>query len=136
MRRNIRGLTLIELLVVVNILAILVGVTSILYSEYGNEARCTEIYPVFRHIIRSQGLYEIQYNQYYSALNHDELRAYGVDLSEAEYFNYSTFPDDSSFSIRADATDWALGGWVLFNMGVDPHWSADDVIIKTAWLPE
>ena len=44
MIRSAKGFTLIELLVVVNIVAILAGTGSILYSEYGSEAKCSEIY--------------------------------------------------------------------------------------------
>jgi len=130
------GLTLIELLIVVNILAILVAVGSILYAEYSDEARLVEIYAVFPQIIRSQGIYASQYNRYYTASNHDELRIYGVDLSEVQYFSYSTSPDDSSFSIKAQATDWAIGGWVLFHMQSSPRWSADGAMIKSGWLPQ
>lgn len=135
-RSNTKGLTLVELLVAVNVLAILVGVASIFYSEFGDEARCTEIYTVFPQIIRSQGLYAMKYNQYYSALDHNELQMHGVDLSEVQYFSYSTFPDDSSFSIKAQATDWAPGGWVLYKMRGDPEWSSDNVLIKRHWLPD
>ncbi len=131
-----KGLALIELLIVVNILAILSAAGSILYSEYSDEARLVEIYTLFPQIIRSQGLYATQYNRYYTASNHDEFRAHGVDLSEVQYFSYSTFPDDSSFSIRAEATDWAAGGWVLFSMKGSPQWSSDDVIIKSQGLPQ
>jgi len=135
--RNIKGLTLIELLVVVNILAILVGVGSVFYAEFGDEVRCTEIYGVFPQIIRSQGLYATEHNRYYAALNHDELGAHGVDLSETQYFRYSTFPDElSSFSLKAEATEWAPGGWVLFNMKGTPQWSSDGVLIKSEWLPQ
>lgn len=134
--RNTKGLTLIELLVVINIVAILVGIGSVYYSEFGDEARCTEIYGVFPGIIRSQGLHAMQYNGYYTALDHDELRGRGVNLSEARYFRYSTFPDESgSFTIHADATDWAPTGWVEFSMKGSPQWSSDDVLIKREWLP-
>ncbi len=136
MTRNQTGFTLIELLIVVNILAILVGLASIFYSEYGDEARIVEIYGVFPQIIRSQGLYATQHSRYYTARNHDELRPRGVDLSEIRLFAYSTFPTEASFSIRADTTDWAPGGWVLFSMRGDPQWSSDGVIIKRRWLPE
>jgi prepilin-type N-terminal cleavage/methylation domain-containing protein len=132
-----KGFTLLELLIVVNIVAILAGFSSVLYLEFGNEARCAEVYGVFPQIIRSQGLHATKYNRYYMALDHDELRAHGVDLSETQYFTYATFENEfSSFSIKADATDWAAGGWILFNMKGSPQWSSDGVLIKRDWLPE
>jgi len=135
--RNRRGVTLVELLLVVNIVAILVGVGSVFLSEYGDEAKCTEAFSVFPEIIRSQTFYELKHNGYYAALDHDELRARGVDLRDVQYFNYSTFPNAfSSFSIRADATGWAPGGWILFDMKGDPVWSCDGVLVKNEWLPQ
>ncbi|NIO03585.1 MAG: hypothetical protein GTN74_02950 [Proteobacteria bacterium] len=134
MKHN-RGLALIELLILVNILAILSAVGSIFYSEYGDEARLVEIYALFPQIICSQGLSATQYNRYYTASNHAEFRGHGVDLREIQYFSYSTFPDDSSFSIRADAADWAEGGWVLFSMKASRKWNSDDIVIKRQWLP-
>jgi prepilin-type N-terminal cleavage/methylation domain-containing protein len=132
-----RGFTLVELLVVVNIVAVLAGLASVIYSEFSNEARCAEVYAFFPQIIQSQGLYAIKHNRYYTALTHDELRTHGVDLSEAEYFSYSTAENEfSSFSIRADATEWAAGGWIVFNMKGRPQWSSDGVLIKEDWLPE
>lgn len=136
--RNVKGMTLIELLVVVNIAAILVGMGSVYYSEFSDEARCTEIYSVLPRIIRSQGLYAIQYNGYYTAVDHDELRVKGVDLSEVQLFNYSTFPDveSGSFTIHADATGWAPTGWVEFKMKGSPQWNSDGILIKREWLPD
>jgi len=131
-----KGLTLVELLVIVNIVAILAGVASVLLSEYGDEARALEAYNVFPQIIRSQRFYYMQHNQYYTA-DHDQLKDHGVDVSEARYFAYSTFLNESStFSVRADATEWATGGWILYAHKGDPTWSCDGVLIKRSWLPE
>ena len=130
-----KGLTLVELLVVVNIIAVLVGLASIISSEYGRESRFVEIYAVLPQIIRSQAVYHMKHNSYYGA-NHHELRNYGVDVSEAEYFSYSTFPKNSSFSARADATAWAAGGWVLYNHRGEPTWDCDGLLIQRNWLPE
>jgi len=131
-----KGFSLIELLLVVNILAILVGTASIALSEYSDEARCLEIFSVFPQIIRSQKFHVIKHDQHYSA-NHNELRGFGVDVSNADYFSYSTFPNEfGSFSVRADASDWAPGGWALYNNMGDPEWSSDGVLIKSHWLPE
>jgi prepilin-type N-terminal cleavage/methylation domain-containing protein len=136
-QKNTKGFTLIEILIVVNIVAILAGLASVLYVEFGNEARCAEVYGVFPRIIRSQGLYATQYNRYYTALDHDAFRVRGVNLSETQYFTYSTFENEfSSFSIKADATDWAAGGWILYNMKGSPQWDSDGVMIKRDWLPE
>jgi hypothetical protein len=113
-----------------------VGVASIALSEYSDEARCLEIYSVFPQIIRSQKFHTMKHYGYCAA-NHNELRDYGVDVSEVEYFTYSTFPNESdSFSIRADARAWAAGGWVLYNHMGDPPWSSDGALIKSNWLPE
>jgi prepilin-type N-terminal cleavage/methylation domain-containing protein len=134
--RNCRGFTLIELLVVVNIVAVLAGMAVVLYAELGYEARCTEFYGVFSRIIRSQNLYVMEHHRHYTALNQDQWEVHGVDLSDTQYFTYSTFPDESSsFSIRAEATDWAPGGWVLLRMRGDPQWNSDGEVIKRAWLP-
>jgi len=131
-----RGFTLVELLVVVNILAVLGGVASVILSEYGSESRCMEIYNVLPQIMHSQAFHYLKNNRYYTA-NHNELQNHGVDVSEVRYFTYSTFPYElSSYSLRADATDWALGGWVLYNYRGDPTWSCDGVLIKSNWLPE
>jgi prepilin-type N-terminal cleavage/methylation domain-containing protein len=130
-----KGLTLIELLIVVNIIAILVGTASIALSEYSDEAKCLEFYNVFPQMIRSQKFHVMKYNQYYAA-NHNELKDQSVDLSEAGYFTYSTFPNEfGSFSARADARAWAAGGWVLYNDMGDPTWSSDGALIKKDWLP-
>jgi len=134
-----RGLTLIELLVVVNIVAILAGAGSILYAEYGSEARCSEIYTTLPQIIRSQGIYFIQHNQYYTA-THDQMGNHGIGLSGAQYFVYSTRPAEgsSSFIVQADATDWAPGDQVIFELKGIPRWKTGDgnKVIKREWLPE
>jgi prepilin-type N-terminal cleavage/methylation domain-containing protein len=133
-RRN-KGLTLVELLVVVNILAVLAGTASIALSEYGDEAKSLEVYNIFPQIIRSQKFYVMKNDRYYAA-NHNQFKNYGVDVSEAEYFSYSTFPDEvGTFSIRADAGPWAEGGWVQFDQMGDPPWRSDGVFIKQTWLP-
>jgi len=130
-----KGFTLMELLIVLNIVAILVGTASIALSEYSDEARCLEFYTVFAQIIRSQKFHYMQRNQYYSA-NHNEFRDHGVDLSDVDHFDYSTFPNAfGSFSVRADARAWAAGGWVLYDHRGDPLWSSDGVLIKSTWLP-
>ena len=136
-RRNLKkGLTLVELLVVVNIVAILAGVASVALSEYGDESRCLEIYTVLPQVIRTQAFYHMRHNQYYAA-NHNELKDYGVDLSEVSYFTYATFSDEgSSYSARAEATGWARGGWVLYRHDDDDPWDCDDVVIKRWWLPD
>lgn len=134
--RSNRGFTLIELLVVVNVVAILVGVASIVYSERTGEARCLEIYKVLPQIIRSQGFHYMQHSQYYPA-DHSDLQKRGVDLSEVRAFTYSTSPNEfSSYSVRAEATAWAPGAWVLYNQKGDPRWLCDGVLIKRHWLPE
>jgi prepilin-type N-terminal cleavage/methylation domain-containing protein len=131
-----KGFTLVEILVVVNIVAVLVGVATIISSEYGSESRCMEIYNVPPQMIRSQSFYYMNNNAYYNA-GHDELEQYGVDVSETKYFSYSTFPNElSSFSVRADATEWAPGGWVLYDHRGDPTWSCDGVAIRRGWLPQ
>jgi prepilin-type N-terminal cleavage/methylation domain-containing protein len=131
-----KGFTLVELLVVVNIVAVLAGIATIVSSEYGSESRCLEIYKVLPQVIRSQGFYYMKDNEYYSA-GHNELKHYGVDVSETKHFTYSTFANGfSSYSVRADATEWAAGGWVLYNHRGDPMWSCDGVEIKRDWLPQ
>jgi prepilin-type N-terminal cleavage/methylation domain-containing protein len=135
MRDSQGGFTLVELLVVVNILAILFGVATIVSGEYGNEAKCMEIHNVLPQIIRAQAYYCMTHNGYFTA-GHDELKNYGVDLAETRYFRYSTFTNDfSSFSVRAEATAWVEGGWVLYNQRGDPVWCCDGVQIQKSWLP-
>ena len=131
-----QGFTLVELLVVVSIVAILVGLAAIISTKYGSESRCAEVYNVLPQIIRSQASYYMKHNQYYAA-HHNELKDYGVDLSEVKYFTYSAFPNElSSFSVRADATEWAAGGWVLYDHRGGLTWSCDGVLIQRDWLPE
>ncbi len=135
-RKSQKGLTLIELLIVVNILAVLASVGTIVASEYGSESRCMEIFTVLPQIIRSQAFHYMKNNEYYAAI-HNELGSHGVDVSEVKYFTYSTLPDESAYYlIRADATEWAAGGWVLYNHRGDPEWSSDGVLIERSWLPE
>jgi len=130
-----KGFTLIELLIVINILAILAGAVSVYVSEYSDEARSLEVYNVFPQIIRSQKFYYMQHGQYYTA-DHDQLKDHGVDLSEVGYFSYSTFPGELfPFSIRADATEWAPGGWIQYDHQGDPTWCCDGVLMKSSWLP-
>jgi prepilin-type N-terminal cleavage/methylation domain-containing protein len=130
-----RGFSLIELLVVINIVAILVGVASMVYSGRTGEARCLEIYKILPQIIRSQGFY-MQHYKYYSA-DHNGLERHGVDLSEVSAFTYSTSPNESSsYSVKAEATAWAPGGWVTYNQRGEPRWSCDGVLIQRHWLPE
>jgi prepilin-type N-terminal cleavage/methylation domain-containing protein len=136
MRGYQKGFTLIELLIVVNIVAILVGVATVLFSEYGGESRCTEIYKIIPQLIRSQALHKIKHNKYFAA-DHENLKNHGVDVSEVRHFTYSTFPNEiSGFSLRADATDWAAGGWVVYMHRGNPTWSCDDAMIRRNWLPE
>jgi prepilin-type N-terminal cleavage/methylation domain-containing protein len=135
-RKAQKGLTLVELLIVVNILAILIAAATIVVSEYGSESRCIEIFAVLPQVIHSQAFYYMKNNTYYTAA-HNELRDYGVDLSGAKYFTYSTFPNELGFfSVRADATEWAAGGWALYNHRDDPAWSSDGVLIQRNWLPQ
>ncbi|NIO06091.1 MAG: prepilin-type N-terminal cleavage/methylation domain-containing protein [Proteobacteria bacterium] len=135
-KRFEKGLTIIELLIVVNIVAILIGAGTIIASEYGSESRCMEIYSVLPQIIHSQAFHYMKNNAYYAA-DHNELRNYGVDLSETRYFTYSTIPNGLGlFSVRADATEWAAGGWALYDHRGDPRWSSDGVLIQRHWLTE
>jgi prepilin-type N-terminal cleavage/methylation domain-containing protein len=130
-----KGFTLIEMLIVVNIVAILVGVATIISSEHSGESRCVEICRVLPQIIRSQALHYMNHQRYFAA-SHDELKDHGVDVSEAGYFSYSTLPSETSgFSVRADANGWAPGGWVVYDHGGDPAWSCDGVMIQRSWLP-
>ena len=130
------GFTLVEVLVVVNIVAILMGGAKIILSEYGSESKTIEISAVLPQVILSQTLYYMKNNAYYTA-DHNELKSYGVDVSEVKYFTYSVFLNEfSSYSVRADTTGWAAGGWVLYNYRGDPMWSSDGVRIKRNWLPE
>ncbi|MBW2059709.1 MAG: prepilin-type N-terminal cleavage/methylation domain-containing protein [Deltaproteobacteria bacterium] len=130
------GFTLVELLVVVNIVAILATVTTVIISNYGSESRCAEIYKILPQVIRSQAFYYMKNHRYYKA-DHNELKSYGVDISGTKYFTYSTFPNEfSSYAVRAEATGWASGGWVLYNYRGEPTWSCDGVLIKRDWLPE
>ena len=135
MRDSQGGFTLVELLVVVNILAILLGVATILSGEYGSEAKCMEIHKVLPQIIRAQACYCMSHNVYFTA-GHDELKNYGVDVAETRYFRYSTFANDfSSFSVRAETAAWVEGGWILYNQKGDPVWSCDGIQIQESWLP-
>ncbi|MBW2059814.1 MAG: hypothetical protein JRJ26_20210 [Deltaproteobacteria bacterium] len=137
MKKNLQeGFTLVELLVMVDIIAVLATLATIVSSEYATESRCFEIYNVLPQIIRSQAIYYMKNNKYYGAY-HNDLKNHGVDVSETKYFTYSTFPNEfSSYSVRADATEWAPGGWVLYVHRGDPAWSCDGVLIKRDWLPE
>jgi len=131
-----RGFTLVEVLVVVNILAILFGVATIVSGEYGGEARCMEVHQMLPQIIRAQAYYYMTHNAYFAA-GHDELESYGVDVTEARYFTYSTFPNEfSSFAVRAEATVWADGGWVVYDQKGEPVWRCDGARIERSWLPD
>ena len=135
-RYRTKGFTLIELLVVVNIVAVLAGIASVVHSERTGEARCMELYTVLPQIMRSQSVHYLQHNQYYLA-DHDDLGSHGVDLSEAQAFRYSTFLNEfSSYSVRAEATSWAPGGWVVYHQRGEPRWNCDGTVIKRNWLPD
>jgi prepilin-type N-terminal cleavage/methylation domain-containing protein len=129
------GFSLIELVVVVNLVAILAGVAAASLSGQTEQARCLEIQSVLPQIVHSQKFYFIRYKQYYAA-DHEGLSNRGVDLSDVRYFTYETFPDEGgAFSVRAEATGWAAGGWVLYNYGDDDPWQCDGAVILRDWVP-
>jgi prepilin-type N-terminal cleavage/methylation domain-containing protein len=135
MRVTSGGFSLIELIVVVNLVAILAGIGAVTYSGRAEEARCIEIQSILPQIVYSQKFYFIRYKQYYAA-DHEDLRRRGVDLSDVRYFTYDTFPDKGgAFSVRAEATGWAPGGWVLYKHADDDPWQCDGVVIRRDWLP-
>ncbi len=135
-RRSEKGVTLVELLVAIDILVVLMGAASFALAGFETESRCFEIYQVLPQIIRSQALYYMQHSQYYTA-GPEEFKNRGVDVSELKYFSYSTFPSGlSSFSVKAEATEWLPGAWVIYNHRGDPTWTCDGLLITRDLLPQ
>ena len=92
-----KGFTLIEMLIVVNIVAVLVGIATIISSEHSGESKCVEIYRVLPQIIRSQAFHYMSHQRYFAA-SHNELKDHGVDVSETGYFSYSIINPDGSMN--------------------------------------
>ncbi len=135
MKQNLRkGFTLVEIVVVMTVVCILAGIGSSTLLGHNDEARCTEIYSILPQIIQSEELFFLEYNRYYAA-DQENLRNHCVDVSGVEHFSYSTLlNDDSSYSVRAEATGWGQGGWALYSRK-DDQWDCDGVVIKRRWLP-
>jgi prepilin-type N-terminal cleavage/methylation domain-containing protein len=131
-----RGFTLVEIMIAVTLVAVLLGVATVALSGHSDEARCLEIQPVLSQMIHSQTFHFLRHNEYYSSSDHEELKDRGVDLSDVKYFTYATFPDEEgTFFVRAEATEWAPGGWVVYKHGHEDPWDYDGKVIKRNWLP-
>ena len=145
MKRNritdYRGFTLVELMVVIIIVGILAAIAVPLYTGYVERARVTEATSIMGAIITSQKVEKQRTTRFYDAADNATFKSKGIDISDTEFFTYSTSYDalTDSFTVRADTTA-AFGpaaGWITYlkNPDVIGVWAADGGVILDDMLP-
>ena len=108
--RRQKGFTLVEIMVTVFIVGTLASVAVPLYAEYVERAKIAEVTCVIGGIITSEKLEMQRFPSrgFYSAVNHEDFLAKGLDLSDTKYFKYQVKTNGrapaTKFTITATAT--------------------------------
>ncbi len=136
-----RGFTLVELMVVIIIVGILAAIAVPLYTGYVERARVTEATSIMGAIITSQKVEKSRTTRYYDAADIATFKSKGIDISDTEFFTYSTASDPigGGFTVRADTTArFGPGsGWITYTKTPDVlgTWAADGTVILDDMLP-
>ncbi len=136
-----RGFTLVELMVVIIIVGILAAIAVPLYTGYVERARVTEATSIMGAIITSQKVEKQRTTDFYNAADMATFKSKGIDISDVEFFTYSTTfdPVGDSFTVRADTTArfGPTPGWITYtkNPDVIGVWASDGSVILPDMLP-
>jgi len=103
-----KGFTLVELILVIVIVGIVSSIAVPWYVHYSNESRYTEAYVYVDDIKLTQKMYYLKYHQYFSALTFEEFKSHGIDVSEAQYFDFNVVGDEEKFVITAISIGYGL----------------------------
>jgi prepilin-type N-terminal cleavage/methylation domain-containing protein len=137
-----RGFTLVELMVVIIIVGILAAIAVPLYTGYVERARVTEATSIMGAIITSQKVEKSRTTNYYPAgPDPATFKSKGIDISDTEFFTYTTTADaGGGFTVRADTVIGRFGpdaGWITYTKVPDVLgiWAADNNVILDDMLP-
>ena len=137
-----KGFTMVELMVVIIIVGILAAIAVPLYTGYVERARVTEATSIMGAIITSQKVEKQRTTRFYDAGDIPTFKSKGIDISDTEFFDYSTTADPltDSFTVRADTVVGKFGpdpGWITYtkNPDVVGVWDADGTVILPDMLP-
>ena len=137
-----RGFTLVELMVVIIIVGILAAIAVPLYTGYVERARVTEATSIMGAIITSQKVEKSRTTNYYPAgPDVASFKAKGIDITDTEFFTYTTTDDaGGGFTVRADTVIGKFGpdaGFITFTKVPDAKgtWACDGTVILDDMLP-
>jgi type IV pilus assembly protein PilE len=136
-----RGFTLVELMVVIIIVGILAAIAVPLYTGYVERARVTEATSIMGAINTSQKVEKSRTTRYYDAADMATFKSKGIDISDTEFFTYTTTADvlTDGFTVRADTTArfGPNAGWITYTKVPDVLgvWASDDSVILADMLP-
>jgi type IV pilus assembly protein PilE len=136
-----RGFTLVELMVVIIIVGILAAIAVPLYTGYVERARVTEATSIMGAIITAQKVEKSRTTNYYDAADVAAFKSKGIDITDTEFFTYTTTADaGGGFTVRGDTVIGRFGpdpGWITFTKVPDVKgvWAGDNTVILDDMLP-
>ena len=137
-----RGFTLVELMVVIIIVGILAAIAVPLYTGYVERARVTEATSIMGAIITSQKVERQRTTSFYDAADNATFKSKGIDISDTEFFTYSTTADPltDAFTVTANTVVGRFGpdaGWITYTKNPDVLgvWASDGTVILPDMLP-